>query len=131
MKSLPLLALLSLGSTPALADSLLEKRLQVLENQVGGFFAEDPLGHAEASLADSRDLKAALIEKKLAEIEALRIELIGLDAQMLRLDPAYQPAPVPGLNETCEKTADAMPVVAPYVVPGPITSCVLGTAGCE
>lgn len=131
MKTILLLAVLASASTPALAETLFEKRLQVLENQVGGFFSEDPVGHAESSLSDSRDLKAALIEKKLAEVEALRIELIGIDAQMLRLDPDYQPAPMPALSQICEKTKGATAGVKPYVVPGPITSCVLGTAGCE
>lgn len=131
MKRLVILGLLASSGTPALAETIFEKRLQVLENQVGGFFSEDPVGHAETSLADNRDLKAALIEKKLAEVEALQIELIGLDAQMLRLDPAYQPAPVPGVNSICEKTSESLPEVQPIAISGPITSCVLGSPGCE
>lgn len=131
MKRLVILALLTSASAPALAETILEKRLQVLENKVGGFFAPDKVMQAEASLADSRDLKAALIEKKLAEVEALRIELIGIDAQMVSLNPSYQPAPVPAVDRICEKTTNQVVDMKPYVIPGPIQSCVLGSPGCE
>jgi len=133
LKPLPLAVAFALTSAPLFAETLLEQRMKVIGNQVGGFFAEDPVAHAETSLEDSRKLKAALVERKIVEIETLRIELREIDVQLARLNPDYVPAPVSGLEARATGTAGVgiQADMKPLVAPGPITTCVLGTPGCE
>lgn len=60
----------------------MEKRLQVFEGQVGGFFAKDAVASTQATLQDRRELTLALIGKRKAELAALQLELAGIEAQL-------------------------------------------------
>jgi hypothetical protein len=110
--------LLAAVSAPASAETLIEKRLKVFENQVGGFFAQDPATHRASALRDARDLKLALIDRKRGEILVLQAELAAIEAELAYLEPA--PAPRAAME----------PPVA-FTMPEPIRTCVLGEDGCR